>query len=180
MKISTLITLLTTFSLQLPTITAAHPLSARNVPGILKEFALIGENLILLDKAVKLYEPKKEDKLGLEQKHTNVEISIIKAMNAVHASPPFKKQESSIVANVAVKMQPFWVEYLHDIVVKRHEFEKAKIADRIQEHIRDFKERCHGLAASIEERLKPEDRETIVDRNRQLDREFDRTIQAFD
>lgn len=118
MKISTLITLLTTFSLQLPTITAAHPLSARNVPGILKEFALIGENLILLDKAVKLYEPKKEDKLGLEQKHTNVEISIIKAMNAVHASPPFKKQESSIVANVAVKMQPFWVEYLHDIVVK--------------------------------------------------------------
>ncbi|KAB8247450.1 hypothetical protein BDV35DRAFT_392021 [Aspergillus flavus] len=179
MNLPTLIALLTTLTLHLTTTTTATPLSTRNVPGILKEFALTGGNLILLDKAVKLYEPKKEDQ-GLERKQTNVEVSLIKSMNAVHATPPFKKQESSLVSNVACKMQPVWVEYLHDVVVKKHEFEKAKIADRIQEHIRDLKERCHNLAVSIEEKLKPEDRETIVDRERQLDREFDRAIAAFD
>ncbi|RMZ42962.1 hypothetical protein AFCA_009408 [Aspergillus flavus] len=179
MNLPTLIALLTTLTLHLTTTTTATPLSTRNVPGILKEFALTGENLNLLDKAVKLYGPKKEDQ-GLERKQTNVEVSLIKSMNAVHAAPPFKKQESSLVSNVACKMQPVWVEYLHDVVVKKREFEKAKIADRIQEHIRDLKERCHNLAVSIEEKLKPEDRETIVDRERQLDREFDRAIAAFD
>lgn len=117
MKLPTLIALLTTLTLHLTTTTTATPLSTRNVPGILKEFALTGENLNLLDKAVKLYGPKKEDQ-GLERKQTNVEVSLIKSMNAVHAAPPFKKQESSLVSNVACKMQPVWVEYLHDVVVK--------------------------------------------------------------
>lgn len=117
MNLPTLIALLTTLTLHLTTTTTATPLSTRNVPGILKEFALTGGNLILLDKAVKLYEPKKEDQ-GLERKQTNVEVSLIKSMNAVHATPPFKKQESSLVSNIACKMQPVWVEYLHDVVVK--------------------------------------------------------------
>ncbi|KAE8319491.1 hypothetical protein BDV41DRAFT_520116 [Aspergillus transmontanensis] len=43
MNLPTLITLLTTLTLHLTTITTATPLETRNVPGILKEFALTGE-----------------------------------------------------------------------------------------------------------------------------------------
>ncbi|KAB8230967.1 hypothetical protein BDV23DRAFT_183760 [Aspergillus alliaceus] len=173
-------TLITIFIILSSCFANASLIETRSVPAILKDFAVIGEKLIILDKAVKTYDPKLEDRMSIERKHANVEMAIIKAMNDVHATPPLKKKESSVVTNVAVKMQPVWVSYLHDIVVKRPEFEKAKLAGMIQEHIMDYKERCHKLAGSIEEKVTPEDRKTIMDRNQQLDLEFDRTIEAYD
>ncbi|KAE8153377.1 hypothetical protein BDV25DRAFT_136980 [Aspergillus avenaceus] len=177
MKIPTILPLL-----PLLTLTTAHPIETRSIPMILKDFAMIGERLIALDKAVKTHAPTNDMKMALERLHTNVEMGIVKATNDVHSTPFLKSKmkESSFLANTAVKMQPFWISYLHDIVDKKAVLDEEMRTGRIREFVIDFQQRCHVLAVSLEAILAPEDARTIRERNSELDVDFFRTIDLLE